>query len=130
LKNCISSARKTCTRDQLAERAVYYHLLAASGHENHRLRNIVKLINEAVVEVDGSWIFDTKCLVVRCLDIGLRGKIKSFQNIFFLKREVTYKRILQMMDLLVFCEPITTFLKLLETYWLHIVHYIIIKFRI
>ena len=42
----------------MGEKAVYKHLMEASGHENHRLRNIVKLIDDAVI--DGVWIFDTK----------------------------------------------------------------------
>ena len=113
----------------MSEKAVYDHLSTTSDHENYRLRNIVKLINQTVFEVDGSWIFDTTYLIVRFLDVGLRGKIKSFQN-NFIKREATYKRILQMRDLLFFWGPITIFLKLLETYWLHFVSYIIFEFRI
>jgi len=63
LNNSILSARKTCNPNQLAEKAVYDHLSTASDHENYRLRNIVKLINETAI--DGSWIFDTRYLDVR-----------------------------------------------------------------
>jgi hypothetical protein len=41
---------------------VHNHLLDAAGYENHRLRNIVRYIDET--EADGSWMFDTRYLDV------------------------------------------------------------------
>ena len=66
------SARK---KGRVGEKAVYKHLMEASGYENHRLRNIVKLIDDAVI--DGVWIFDTRYLDVRFLNAGKRGTVIS-----------------------------------------------------
>ncbi len=66
------SARK---RGHVGEMDVYYYLMEASGHENHRLRNIVKLINDAVI--NDVWRFDTRYLDVRFLNAGKRGTVIS-----------------------------------------------------
>ena len=57
----------------MGEKDIYYYLMEASGHENHRLRNIIKLIDDAVI--DGVWIFDTRYLDVRFLNAGKRGTV-------------------------------------------------------
>ncbi len=43
---------------------IHNHLSDAAGYQNHRLRNIVRYIDEAEAEAEGAWMFDTKYLDV------------------------------------------------------------------